>query len=308
MAVLFNTTAKGSHIGTFCLIYRVLRRSIKTEMTVVKLTALCAPDTLPTKVNHKKKFPDMLDFWKKDFHKVWSINENQKLSLVHVTDNKNPTPEEISKVVRSALFKSPIEDITCAKKDNKYDTEPLFISLSCLLSCEKHGPFDKSPLTKETIAKMVREWLGTDYTLNNDEFSGFIEWLLFLGFANLDDGDAVVDPTRVVKDSLIEIFNENNTMPIRDFIASLGVLIPVFDGGDYHKQTISVMKNNRWDFDYNKKVSSGLSLALQRLEVGNVITLNDAADDVNAIEMGGLMGMPARFIASITFRGISPNA
>ena len=312
MAVFFNTTAQGSHIGTLCLIYRVLRRATDKEITVDKLKELCAPDTLARKSNHKTKFQDMLTFWGKDFHKIWSINEDGKLSLIpdHVTKNPNPTPEEISKVVRSALFKKPIETITTAKNDNKYTTEPLFLCLSCFLACEAHGPFDKVPINKSAIVSSLRERLGTgtDYALNEEEFSGLIEWMLFLGFANLNHGDVVIDPTRVVKDVLNEIFCLKATLPIREFINKIGHLIPVFDGGDYHKQTILLMKSNGWEYNYDKKMSSSLSLALHRLQIENLITLVPGSDDLDSIEMDEPISMQSKAIAAITFREFNTNA
>ena len=204
----------------------------------------------------------------------------------------------------------PIETITIAKNDNKYTTEPLFLCLSCFLACEAHGPFNKVPINKSAIVSTLRERLGTgtDYALNEEEFSGLIEWMLFLGFANLNHGDVVIDPTRVVKDALNEIFRLKATLPIREFINKIGHLIPVFDGGDYHKQTILLMKSNGWEYNYDKKMSSSLSLALHRLQIENLITLVPGSDDLDSIEMDEPISMQSKAIAAITFREFKTNA
>ena len=303
MAVFFNSDSKSRHIGTFCVIYRVLRRSKTNSMTLEKLTALCAPDTLAEAQNHTEKFADMVTFWGAEFHKIWSIDEDQKISLVHVTQNQHPTPENIAELVRSALFETPIETITCGTNENKYSTEPLFISLVCLLACDSHGPFDNSPITRGTIRDSLARWLGPGFALNNEEYAGLIEWLTFLGFVNQDHGKLVIDPTRAVKDSLKTIFNSQKTMPIREFIKSLGKILPVMDGGNYHQQTMDVMGVKQWVFNYEKQISSSLSLALHRLEIAAVIRIEPGADDVNSIEMLGPLGLPLRVISNITLRG-----
>jgi hypothetical protein len=303
MAVLFNTASASSHIGTLCVIYKVLRRSKMNSMTLEKLTALCAPDTLAENQNHTEKFVDMVTFWGAEFHKIWSIDKDQKISLVHVTQNQHPTPENIAEIVRSALFETPIETITCHKKENKYSTEPLFVSLVCLLACDSHGPFDNFPITQGAIRDSLARWLGQGFALNDAEYAGLIEWLTFLGFVNQDHGKLVIDPTRAVKDSLKTIFNSQKTMPIREFIKSLGKILPVMDGGNYHQQTMDVMGVKQWVFNYEKQISSSLSLALHRLEIAAVIRIEPGADDVNSIEMLGPLGLPLRVISNITLRG-----
>ena len=141
------------------------------------------------------------------------------------------------------------------------------------------------------------------FALNDAEYAGLIEWLTFLGFANQDHDKLVIDPTRAVKDSLKTIFNSKKTMPPREFIKSLGKILPVMDGGNYHKQTMDVMGVKQWAYDYEKKISFSLSLALRRLEFAAVIGLEPGADDVNSIEMSGPLGLPSKVISNITLRG-----
>ena len=106
----------------------------------------------------------------------------------------------------------------------------------------------------------------------------------------------------------MKVFINKKSMAIREFIGEIGRLIPVLDSGNYHQQTVSVMKNNRWDYPYNKKISASLSLALHRLEIGNVIKLISPADDTDAMEMSRPLGLPSRAISAITLRGLDTDA
>ena len=308
MAVIFNNSDPGSHIGTLCLIYRVLRRSEGKEITISQLKDLCTPETLARNNNQTKKFNATLDFWAGEYHKLWRVDENNTLFLLHVTESINPAPEEIAKVVRDALFGEKIEIISNNMRDNLHSIEPMFLFLSCLLSVTSHGPFDENILDSESISKTLTAWLGSLNSLNNSELPNVIPWLLFLGFLNISGEDVVIDPTKVVKDELVHIFTHSNEIPIRMFVEALADRVPVFDGGHYQQQTVKVMRQNNWQYDFEKNISSSLSLALHRLEAANIISLQTGADDINAIELPRPLDQKSRMVSTIRYRGVDSHA
>lgn len=308
MAVIFNTADPGSHIGTLCLIYRVLRRSEGKEITISHLKDLCAPETLARNHNQTLKFNETLNFWAGEYHKLWRVDENNTLSLLHVTESKNPAPGEIAKVVRAALFEEKIEIISNNMRDNLHSIEPMFLFLSCLLSVTSHGPFDENTLDRGSIGKTLTGWLGSLNSLNNDELRNVIPWLLFLGFLNISGEDVVIDPSKVVEDELAHIFTHSNNLPIRMFVEALADRVPVFDGGYYQQQTVEVMRQHNWQYDYEKNISSSLSLALHRLEAANIISLQAGADDINAIELPRPLDQKSRAVSTIRYRGVDSHA
>jgi hypothetical protein len=291
MANILNNANAGYHIGTMCLIYRVIRR-VSKPLTESQLTELCWPSTLFREENHKKKFKETLDFWKDDAHCLWKENPDLTLSLLDPTNNDNPSPREISDIVRRSLFAKKITDITVNIRSGgtrdggpPNHIEPLLLHISALLASGEYLVFGKKPFEQKGITQFTNQYLEARHILNGSEDKQLFDWLLFLGFMENQNGQYWIDPSRSISHALTEMMTTKQTMDIRKFITLLGELLPVFDGGEYQKQTATVMEKNDWSFEYPTTVSAALSHALFRLQVANIIKLVTKSDDQDSIQL-----------------------
>lgn len=314
MANILNNANKGYHIGTMCLIYRVLRRTTK-PLTDSQLIELCAPSTLFRKDDHQKKFIDTLEFWKGEAHCLWKENPDLTLSLKDPTNNDNPSPREISDIVRRSLFAKKITDITVSiRTGGKRDggppnhIEPLLLHISALLASGEYLVFSKEPFKQKGISQFTNQYLEARHILNGSEDKQLIDWLLFLGFMENHNGQYWIDPSRSISHALTEMMTTKQTMDIRKFITLLGERLPVLDGGDYQKQTANVMEKKDWSFEYPTTVSAALSHALFRLQVANIIKLVTKSDDQDSIQLIHPYTRAKTSTSQITYLGGDINA
>ena len=314
MANILNNANAGYHIGTMCLIYRVLRRATK-PLTESQLTELCAPSTLSRKPDHKKKFKQTVDFWKGEAHCLWKENPDLSLSLIDPTNNDNPNPREISDVVRRSLFAKKITDITVdIRSGDKRDggpanhIEPLLLHVSALIASGQYLVFSKKPLEQSGISQFTNKYLESRHILNGSEDKQLIDWLLFLGFMENHNGQYWIDLSRSISHAITEMMTPKQTMDIQKFITLLGELLPVVDGGDYQKQTATIMEKKDWSFEYPTTVSRSLSHALYRLQVANIIKLVTKSDDPDSIQLIHPHTSTKASISQITYVGGDINA
>lgn len=119
-------------------------------------------------------------------------------------------------------------------------------------------------------------------TLNDVWFTQLRRWAEFLGFFE----GGVLDCSLAVKGEIDEIFlnassfiieeNEVSLLPIDKFLSQLSIAIPVIDGGLYNKRIAKAGTSlPNWS---DEQLSPCLSLALYRLEVEKVISLEAKAD------------------------------
>lgn len=314
MANILNNANAGYHIGTMCLIYRVIRRAAK-PLTESELTKLCAPSTLFRKDDNKKKFKQTLDFWKDEAHCLWRENSDLTLSLLDPTNNDNPSPREISNIVRRSLFEKKITDITVNIRSGATrgggppnHIEPLLLHISALLASGRYLVFSNKPLTQKGISQFTNQYLEARHILNGSEDKQLIDWLLFLGFMENHNDQYWIDPSRSISHALTEMMTPKQTMDIRKFITLLGKRLPVFDGGDYQKQTATVMEKKDWSFEYPTTVSPSLSHALYRLQVANIIKLVTKSDDPESIQLIHPQTGAKTSISQIAYLGGDINA
>ena len=85
-------------------------------------------------------------------------------------------------------------------------------------------------------------------------------------FAVGDSSKFFVDPTRVVRAYLPEIFSNSQSLPAEDFLNSLAILVPVLDSGNYRSEVEASLDKRYWREILGNNLSMSLSLALHRLE------------------------------------------
>ncbi len=122
-------------------------------------------------------------------------------------------------------------------------------------------------------------------TLNDVWFTQLRRWAEFLGFFE----GGVLDCSLAVKGEIDEIFlnassfiieeNEVSLLPIDKFLSQLSLAIPVIDGGLYNKRVAKAgISLPNWG---DEQLSPCLSLALYRLGIEKVISLEAKADAVS---------------------------
>ena len=315
MANILNNANAGYHIGTMCLIYRVLRRATK-PLTINEVTELCSPITLARLDGQAKKFLETLNFWLVDArgaHCLWDLNSDSTLKLLAPTAEVEPEPREIADIVRCALFAKRIPDITVkirskGEGDPANNIEPLLLQLAALLASGRHLPLKGVPYNQAGIETLTRDYLHSQHKLNSNELPRVIPWFLFLGFMESHNGETWVDPTMAVRQAIAKILQPKQVMDIRRFMADLSELLPVLDGGAYQLQASAVMTSKGWAFDYHTTVSPALSQALNRLQVANVIKFVSKSDDPNSIRLIHPQTETTTLISQITYIGSNANA
>jgi len=316
MANILNNANAGYHIGTMCLIYRVLRRANK-PLTIVEVTELCAPTTLKRLPDQAKKFLQTLTFWLVDAraaHCLWDLDSDSTLKLLDPTAEVEPEPREIADIVRRALFAKKITDITVKIRSKgegdpvKNNIEPLLLQLAALLASGRHLPFNGVPYDQAGIGELTRQYLHVEHKLNGNELPRVIPWFLFLGFMESHNGETWVDPTMAIRRTITNILQPKQVMDIRQFMVELSQLLPVLDGGAYQLQAATVMASKGWDYDYHTTISPALSHALNRLQVANVIKFTSKSDDSNSIQLIHPQTETTTSISQITYIGIEANA
>jgi hypothetical protein len=314
MANILNNSDAGYHIGTMCLIYRVLRRASK-PLTTEGLTELCAPSTLSRRSDHPKKFPQTLTFWQHEAHCLWQKHSDSTLTLLDRSTSPEPGPREIADIVRRALFAKEIPDITVKIRSKgtrdqspPNHIEPLLLQSAALLASGLYLPFKGDPFRQANISSFTVKHLEDRHTLNDSELAPLISWLLFLGFMEIQSGEYWLDPTRAVGHAITEILKPKQPMDIRKFMEKLGKQLPVIDGGIYQLQAASVMASKGWSYDYHTAVSPALSHAFNRLQVANIVKFTAKSDDPDAIQLIQPQTNKKSLISQITLLRSNVNA
>ncbi|TCP53876.1 hypothetical protein EV586_105222 [Tumebacillus sp. BK434] len=116
---------------------------------------------------------------------------------------------------------------------------------------------------------------------NNARYGQFEDWICYCGLAwtygfELNRTARLMpDPTRHIEYCLPRIFQEQNTLPIQEFMNRLAELSPVFEGGSFRK---------RLERDYevgvllDKRLSSVTSFTLHRLQDEGVLEFMHESD------------------------------
>lgn len=277
MAII-NNAAAGSQINLLCMIYRVVLRN-NGKLSMEEISNLCRPENLPDTRTGGARFGNNLKFWMKESHQLWRENGELKLELSRISKSENP--EAIATVTNEALFAPKIDDIFGV--DDKHDTEPLFRSLGCLLASGSFLFNSNQAINIPNLDKFFREALPNLKPPNDSEKGLISKYGHFLGFLTITQGgDYSVDPTRVVKSVLEEIFGNVDTMDAERFFGKLAELIPLLDGGKYRQEVENRMPGGSKDDFANHRISKSLSLSIERLRLAGILDFSSKSDDVSS--------------------------
>lgn len=133
-------------------------------------------------------------------------------------------------------------------------------------------------------------------------WNAFQRWMVFLGLAATDaipgasQTMLMPDPTVAVRDVVAGFARQQ--FPVRKFLSSLAIELPVIDGGAYHQVVASRMSTDSRP-DSTDRLTTGLSHALLRLEGQGLLELQSRADSPDVVALAGPNGSTVRVVARV---------
>lgn len=275
---IINNADPGSSVRLLNLIDRVLSRREGRPVSRHELIEVCRPESLAKKDTAAKRFEWNLKFWLDEG--LWVDDD----SGIRMPSDVN-SDQGLSSRVLSLIIKNASEsDITQGRH-----TEPFFRTISCLLAQDKYTYYGHDALKSGkagNFEEAINSRLPNLMSINiSNEASTMLEYGEFLGFLEPIEDSLIVDPTRAIETVLEEIFSESNELSAKDFLRSLGTLLPMLDGGVFRETIESLMMDKGWTKPKLPEISASLSHALFRLHLGSKITLEHLSDDVNSISL-----------------------
>jgi len=279
---IINNANKGSQINLLCLIFRVISRN-NGVFSANEIIEFCRPENLPETETAKKRFSENLQFWMEDGHQLWFENADSKLELRE--NPKTLSPHAIADIVNRVLLRPQVENIL--GEAGSRDTVALLQLLSCFLVSDLFSISSGKDLEPE-----MRDVLSVHFpdvkSPNLSEGTIFLQYGRFLGYFETiqieNRNISILDPTRVVKHSLPSIFEENSELDAETFIARLGEVVPLLDGGNYWTQALAQFKNTSSQMTH-RQISKSLSIAIARLRVEREIEFTSLSDDASAFSL-----------------------
>jgi hypothetical protein len=115
---------------------------------------------------------------------------------------------------------------------------------------------------------------------NTTRWPAMAEWMLALGFAwqSKKAPQIEIDPTIAIQQSLIDVFKNNKTLAVQDFLERLSDVLPVIDTGSYRLEVEKKLDHKEWNLPKSKYLSTSLSRALKRLDADNLVIFEVKAD------------------------------
>jgi hypothetical protein len=270
-----NNAHPGSQINLLCLIYRILYQN-PNKFTVDELQSYCAPESLFSAEDHKKRFKETLSFWLTSPHQLWSTNEHDKLVLNLPTYSSGFESAEVAHQLRHRLMQ--IEFSNILEEVDEFGASKAIRSFAYILTQDQYIIF-KNELTRNNIDLSFANNFG-NYSLNDSEKSYFIEFCNFLGISERVGSKEHLDPTRLVKSFLGEIFEASKVLKASDFVNQLSMSIPIIDYGEHN---LSVREVIGAEVDMPNTLSVNLSHALNRLSEERILTFTELSDDVDSV-------------------------
>lgn len=275
---IINNAHAGSSIRLLNLIDRVLSRREGKPIPRQELIEVCRPESLPGTDNAAKRFEWNLNFWIEEG--LWVEDETG----IHMPSDFQRGQALSSRVLSLIIKNASDTDITQGSR-----TEPLLRNICCLLAQDKYtfagGEVLKSGAAGN-CAEAINSRLPSSMSINvSNEASTMLEYGEFLGFLEPLEDNLIVDPTRAVESVLESVFSENKELPAKAFLELLGKYLPMLDGGIYREVIESLMIDKGWAKPKLPQISSSLSHALFRLNLGSKITLEQLSDDVNSVSL-----------------------
>jgi len=272
-----NNAGSGSQINLLCLIYRILDKK-PNQFTEDELCNYCAPNTLFSKENQRKWFKSELSFWSSPPHQLWGKDGNGKLFLDTVGTRNGSTPADVAHQLRLRLMQVSFNDIL--GDEDEFGSSKAMRSFAYILTQDRFVIF-KDELNVSSIDNSFAENFA-GYSLNNSEKSYFIEFCNFLGLTEKVSGKEHLDPTRLIKSFIPQVFSDKKELKISDFIARLSEYVPIIDSGEYNR---IIRKEISEEMDVSTTLSVNLSHALKRLHEAHVLNLKTLSDDISAIRL-----------------------
>jgi hypothetical protein len=111
-------------------------------------------------------------------------------------------------------------------------------------------------------------------------------WIPFLGFGYINKNNRlVIDPTTAVRDALPEVFGQNSTLKVQDFVIRLSEVLPVVDGGEYRLKVEQKLRQTEGPHSWRPPPTGQLSTSLSRVVMFLIATgdlqATAASDDRN---------------------------
>lgn len=277
---IINNAHPGSQIRIVCLIDRVLnRRKKKKPIARQALIEICRPENLTSSENSRKRFSENLDFW---------LNEGLWRQDPDGISHKDANASEKNLPFRVLdLMVSKYHDQNILKGNR---VEPFLRTITVLLALNRltfRGQIDNviQLLKPADVADTINSYLP-EYTINaSNEANTLRDWGMFLGFIEPFSEGMIIDPTRAIETILPSVFNEQNEMPISDFIGAMSTRLPMTDNGAFRKIIEPKMEENGWEAPLENYVSASLSHSLIRLKMGLKLSLPQLSDDKKSMRL-----------------------
>lgn len=295
---VINSANPGSHIPSLIFVDKLLNRRIIKNADYYSIDLILeenAPDNLFVKDklndegefdlhdNPKKKLPEAIAFWSKIG--LWETSDDGIKATSVLSNDSNLA----ARIVRT-IFGRKYEILT------GNDIEPMIRAMCTFLALDKHS-FGGEYLNSAELALSNDKYMPlqsheqTRLTINSSDASNFLEYGLLLGYMEKIGNDRyIVDPTRLIKSYLVDLFEPENTqkspsISIKVFIEKLNKKIPIFDGGEYRVKVEELMqtKKNDWEPSPDYVISKSLSHALYRLKLEGEIFLDKRSDSLDSV-------------------------
>lgn len=288
-----NNANPGSQINLLCLIFRILFEN-PGKYSVEDLKNYCAPATIFSANDNKKRFTDNFAFWMNGPIKMWGLNDKNLLTLQVEDELVGSKPSDVAHHLRKALMKIKFTDILADKKD-EYGASKAIRSFAYILTQDQFSIFQTALNPDSLDASFAKNRFP--YSLNNSEKSVFIEFCNFLGISEKVGSEEYIDPTRLISSFLGDLFKDKNVIEASKFIQQLAKLVPLIDFGEHNSVVRTSMDPN---LSESNVLSINLSHALHRLNLGRVIKFSREADDSNPIVLN-LPNGKTESVSSIAF-------
>jgi hypothetical protein len=288
---LLNRTSDGS-----APILLVLWRAIRHlgPLSRERLLGLCAPESFD-----RKNATGTLKRW---LELGLFFIEGEKVRLAPPFDRleKSDGPEWRS-------FRREVRRLVLAEKSNGDFLLPepggaadLTFAASWLLSTDV---FSDQCTDELSIQRMEREHITpigegeNKYAIQNStRWDGFRDWAAFLGWG-WDSLSFQLDPTEAIEDEFDDVFLEDSTLPVDEFVRRLCKVLPILDRGVY-AQRARERSSGQWRPIQPHELSPALSRSLLRLELAERIQL-EAESDADSVQLLGRSFTGGRRISHI---------
>jgi len=295
---VINNANPGSHISSLIFVDRLLNRSIIKSSDFISIESIInhsSPENLfkdevkdaegnfKIQANPKKKLPETIEFWTKQG--LWDSSPEGIKAFSVLSNNSNIA----SRIIRTIFNKQ--YDLQIGSS-----IEPLIRGICLFLALDKCTFAGKEFFLSTEIPVISAKYIpsrstnNTRLTINDSDQLAFAEYGLLLGYMEkVSKNKYIVDPTRLIKVFLTDIFTDLNEdrINIQTFIEQLNSYIPVFDGGEYRVEIEDLMQSKKsdWTASPPHTLSNSLSHALYRLNLEGYIYLDRLSDSVDAVTL-----------------------